>query len=196
MERNVISLRSRHPTLSTPPPSHQPSCRLMASPTTAAASSHLARPSKQKKSDDSTILATTSSSMTTQSSVLTSGPSMNSRVTTSTHNNNMELTTAAAPINTGTILSLQPPSAGGNHLSASKTQQMEGITLPVSSAVNCGGNIIICSSSPAMQQPQQAVGGWNCQISGVSDGLAQGHIVSSAWVFCETRKEKNEGREK
>lgn len=103
--------------------------------------------------------------MTTQSSVLTSGPSMNSRVTTSTHNNNMELATAATPINTGTILSLQPPSAGGNHLSVSKTQQMEGITLPVSSTVNCGGNIIICSSSPAMQQPQQAVGGWNCQVS-------------------------------
>ncbi|VUZ48884.1 unnamed protein product, partial [Hymenolepis diminuta] len=88
-------------------------------------------PSKQKKSDDSTTIATTSSSMTTQSSVLTSGPSMNSRVITSTHNNNnVELATATAPINTGTILSLQPPSAGGNHLSVSKTQQMEGVTLP------------------------------------------------------------------
>uniref|UniRef100_A0A0R3TAC5 Homeodomain-interacting protein kinase 2 n=1 Tax=Rodentolepis nana TaxID=102285 RepID=A0A0R3TAC5_RODNA len=122
-------------------------------------------PLKQKKCDDFPILATTSSSVTTPSTVLTSGPSMNSRVTTSTHNNTMELATANASINTGTILSLHPPSAGGNRLSVNTTQQMEGITLPVSSAVNCGGNIIICSSSPALQQPQQAIGAWNCQVS-------------------------------
>lgn len=75
----------------------------------------------------------------------------------------------AAPLNTGTILSLQPPSVGSNRLSVGTTQQVEGITLPVSSAVNCGGNIIICSSAPAIQHQQQpqvaSIGAWNCQVS-------------------------------
>lgn len=132
---------------------------------------------KQKKIDDSTVTSS-ASSMTSQqppsaSGNLTSGTSR--VVSTSSNGTSVEVATgpaataSGASINSGTILSLQPPGAGGSRLSVSTTtqqqqQQMEGITLPASSAVNCSGNIIICSSAPAIQQ-QQSIGGWNCQVS-------------------------------
>ena len=116
---------------------------------------------KQKKSEDSTILLTapvTTPTTTTGSTITATG------ATTMTCQQRLPTTAEiTAPLNTGTILSLQPSNTGGNRLA------MENITLPVSSTVNCGGNIIICSGAPpTLQHPQTqpaSLGTWNCQVS-------------------------------
>ncbi|VDK41647.1 unnamed protein product [Taenia asiatica] len=133
-----------------------------------------ASPIKQKKSEDPTILlassATAATINTTSTSTTAVGSAMNSRLSatkvTANVSTGMEI---PAALNSGTILSLQPPNAGANRLSVGTTQQIEGITLPVSSAVNCGGNIIICSSATAtaiqhQQQQSAPIGTWNRQV--------------------------------
>ncbi len=89
-------------------------------------------------------------------------------------------TTVSAPNGGGAILSLQPPT---NRLAVNTSNQLDGITLPVSSGVGCNGNIIICpgnattgataltaNNTATLQQAANgaitmgAAANWNCQV--------------------------------